>query len=67
MSDNPYTLASDDYLIAIALKRDILTDLERELVKRLEAALHKSRLMNNVDSPLEDKLAYWTASQEIIT
>ena len=64
---NIYALMSDDYLIATALQRDSLTDLERELVKRLEAALHKSRLMNNVDSPLEDKLAYWTASQEIIT
>ena len=64
---NIYALMSDDYLIATALQRDSLTDLEQELVKRLEAALHKSRLMNNVDSPLEDKLAYWTASQEIIT
>ena len=64
---NIYSLMSDDYLISTALQRDSLTDLEQELVKRLEAALHKSRLMNNVDSPLEDKLAYWTASQEIIT
>ena len=64
---NIYSLMSDDYLISTALQRDSLTDLEQELVKRLEAALHKSRLMNNVDSPIEDKLAYWTASQEIIT
>lgn len=39
MSGNPYSLASDDYLIAIALKRDSLTDLEQELVKRLDAVL----------------------------
>lgn len=67
MNSNVFSLMSDDYLIATALQRDSLTDLERELVKRLEAALHKSLLMNNVDSPIEDKLAYWTASQEIIT
>ena len=64
---NIYSLMSDDYLISTALQRDSLTDLEQELVKRLEAALHKSRLMNNVDSPIEDKLAYWPASQENIT
>ena len=39
MIGNPYSLASEDYLIAIALKRGSLTDLERELVKRLDALI----------------------------
>lgn len=38
-----YSLMSDDYLIATALQRDSLTDLEQELVKRLEAALVANR------------------------
>jgi hypothetical protein len=43
MSSNIFALMSDDYLISTALQRDNLTDLERELVKRLEAALVANR------------------------
>lgn len=34
-----YSLMSDDYLITTAYARDVLTDLEAELLKRLERAV----------------------------
>lgn len=50
-----YSLMSDDYLIATALQLDSLTDLERELVKRLEAAL--------VEKKDHDFQRWWLTSQ----
>lgn len=47
MSSNIYALMSDDYLIATAMQRDGLTDLEQELVKRLDSALLAKRQVND--------------------
>lgn len=38
-----YSLYSDDYLITTAYARDVLTDLEAELLKRLERAVDAAR------------------------
>ena len=38
-----YSLMSDDYLITTAYARDVLTDLEAELLKRLERAVDAAR------------------------
>lgn len=44
---NIYSLMSDDYLIETALLSSDLTDLERELVRRLEAALVANRRISD--------------------
>ena len=57
MSSNIYALMSDDYLIATALQRDSLSDLEQELVKRLDAHMHSLRFICDAKTACEKEHA----------